>query len=94
MHDEIDYLIAEIGRSGCNFIRNGKMHSARIGRAHLRSKRRLNAHLIDSTEEFIEKIASRSVTSGKPYLIKCRGRPAQPAGEWFTALLAEHRGSG
>ncbi len=93
MNDEIDYLIGEIGSSGCTFMRNGKFLSARFARGHLRSKRRLNAHLIDSTEEFIEKIASRSVTSGKPYLIKCRGQAAQPAGDWFTGLLAQYRGS-
>lgn len=92
MNDEIDYLIEEVGKSGCTFIRNGKYYAGRRARAHLQSKRRLNGHLIDSTEEFIEKIASKSVTSGKPYLIHCKGQDAQTAGEWFSALLAEYRG--
>ena len=94
MDEEIDYLISEVGKSGCKFIRNGKRHSGRDARAHLRSKRRLNAHLIDSTEEFIDRIASKSSTSGKPYLISCRGQDRQTANEWFSALLTKYRGSG
>ncbi len=94
MDEEIDYLISSVGRSGCAFIRNGKRFLGRDARAHLRSKRRRNAHLIDSTEEFIEKIASESSTSGKPYLIRCGSRQQEAANAWFTALLENHRGSG
>ncbi len=53
MDEEIDYLISSVGRGGCAFIRNGERYSGRDARAHLRSKRRRNAHLIDSNEEFI-----------------------------------------
>ena len=91
MDEEIDYLISSVGKGGCTFIRNGNRLTGRAARAHLRSKRRLNAHVIDSTEEFIEKIASQSATSGKPYLISCKGENQQNAGEWLTALLAQHR---
>ena len=93
MNDEIDYLLTQVGSSGCTFYRNGKRHSARVAREHLQSKRRHNAHLIDSTEEFIEKIASRSSISGKPYRIRCRGQGEQTAGEWFSTLLVSYRES-
>lgn len=93
MNDEIDYLIGKVGKSSCIFIRNGKRYSRREARAHLSSKRRRNAHLIDSTEEFIEKIASKSAISGKPYLIRCRGQAEQTAGEWFSTLLGTYRES-
>ena len=89
MNEEIDYLISSVGRGGCTFIRNGNRLSGRNARAHLQSKRRRNAHVIDSTEVFIEKIASKSATSGKPYLISCNGEIPQNANEWFTALLAQ-----
>lgn len=91
MDDEIDYLIESFSQSHCIFIRNGKRYTSRDARRHLRSKNRLNSHLIDSTEEFIEKIASRSVTSGKPYLIDCRGADAQPLGDWLAERLADYR---
>lgn len=91
MDDEIDYLLSEVAKSRCTFIRNGKRYPGRDARAHLRSKYRYNAHLIDSTEEFIEKIASKSSMSGKPYLIRCSGQDEQTAGGWFTALLQTYR---
>ncbi len=94
MNDEIDYLIDSVGRGGCTFIRNDRKYLGRDAREHLRSKRRLNAQLINSTEEFIEKIASESSTSGAPYLISCRGQQQETAIEWFSALLEKLRGSG
>ncbi len=91
MDEEVDYLISTVGKGGCTFIRNGHKFTGRDARTHLKSKRRRNAQFIDSTEEFIEKIASQSATSGKPYLIRCKGDNLQNAGEWFTALLAQRR---
>ena len=91
MNEEIDYLISSVGKDGCKFIRNGHRFQGRDARAHLTSKRRRNAHIIDSTEEFIEKIASQSATSGEPYLINCKGEKQQNAGEWFTTLLEQIR---
>ncbi len=89
--EEIDYLIASVGKNRCSFIRNGRRYAGRDARYHLESKRRRNAHLFDSTEEFIERIASKSATTGKPYLISCRGKARQTAKEWFTALLEQYR---
>ena len=90
-NDEISYLINSVGKSGCSFIRNGERYSGKDARQHLRSKRKLNAHLIHSAEDFIEKIASRSSNSGQPYMISCQGKEQQMAKEWFTRLLALHR---
>ena len=89
--DEISYLINSVGKNGCVFIRNGERFSGKEAREHLRSKRKLNAHLIHSAEDFIKKIASRSSTSGEPYMISCKGEEQQSANEWFTRLLALHR---
>ncbi len=91
MNEEIDYLISSVGKGGCTFVRNGNKYTGKDARAHLKSKRRRNSHIIDSTEEFIEKIASQSATSGKPYLIRCKGENQRNAGEWFTALLLQSR---
>lgn len=90
-NDEISYLINSIGKSGCAFVRNGERYSGKEARQHLRSKRKRNAHLVHSAEDFIKKIASRSETSGQLYMISCRGKDPQTANEWFTKLLALHR---
>lgn len=91
MDEEIDYLLDAVAASGCTFIRNGSEYPARDARAHLQSKRRRGRRYFSTTEEFIERIASQSSTSGKPYRIHCKGEPAVNAFDWFTALLAEHR---
>ena len=90
MNEEINYLIRTVGTGGCTFIRNGHRFNRRDARAHLKSKRRRNAHIVDSTEAFIEKIASQSTATGKPYVVRCRGKN-QHAGIWLTELLAEYR---
>jgi len=91
MDEEIDYLLNAVGSSGCTFIRNGSEYSARDARGHLASKRRRGKRYFSSTEEFVERIASRSSVSGKPYRIRCRGEPVVDAFDWFTAQLAALR---
>jgi hypothetical protein len=91
MDNEIDYLLDTVAASNCTFIRNGKEYDADDARDHLQSKRRRGKRYFDSTEEFIERLASKSSMSGKPYQIRCGDDAAVPAGEWFTALLMAHR---
>lgn len=88
---EINRLISAVGRNGCTFIRNGERYRGRAAREHLRTKRELNEELIATTEDFIEKIASASETTGEPYLIQCRRQEERTVNEWFTSLLEEYR---
>ena len=90
MDTEIDYLLESVASSSCTFIRNGKEHEASDARDHLQMKRRRGKRYFDSTEEFIERLASKSSWTGKPYRIRCDGEEVN-AGDWFTALLTEHR---
>ena len=90
---EIDHLIHAVSESGCNFVRNGKEHTASQAADHLQMKARKGKRYYDTTEQFIERIASKSSWSGKPYLIQCVDQPAVTAGNWFTQVLAEYRGS-
>lgn len=88
---EIDYLLSEVGGSHCVFIRNGKEHDARAAREHLASKRRRGRRYFDTTEEFIDRIASKSSMSRKDYHIRCDGNTVT-AKAWFTARLEAYRG--
>jgi len=42
---------------------------------------------VDPAEQFIERAASQSSMSGKPYRIACPGQPEQTAAVWFGARL-------
>lgn len=90
--DEIEYLIAAVGESGCTFIRNGSRHDAGNAASHMRLKYRRGKRYAATAELFIERLASKSSLTGKPYRIECPGSDAVPSGEWLTARLQEYRG--
>ncbi len=88
---EIEYLISTVGESGCTFVRNGSRHAAEDAASHMRLKYRRGKRYATSAELFIERLASKSSMSGKPYLIDCPDSGAVPSGEWLTARLHEYR---
>lgn len=88
---EIDYLVESIGESDCTFIRNGKEHDAEDARDHLQMKRKRGRRYYDTTEEFIDRIASKSSWTGKKYLIRCGGDDSVPAGDWLRNRLDDYR---
>ena len=89
---EIAALLAAVGTSGCTFIRNGEPGTANAARAHLERKYRYGRKKLDSTEDFIERVATKSSRSGRPYLVECPGKPQQPTREWLFDRLAKIRG--
>lgn len=86
---EIDALLSILEKSACEFNRNGTWYSAREAKTHLLSKleylERKNA--VASTEQFIERGATSSSFSGKPYLVKCANADPVASSEWLSTLL-------
>jgi len=89
---EITALIEAVRESGCEFNRNGSLHSAEAAAEHLELKYSRGKRYADSAEAFIERLASTSSWSGKPYEMICDGE-TQPAGDWLTMALATIRSS-
>lgn len=87
---EIEHLLASIGTSGCEFIRNGKTHSAEDAESHLRMKYKRGKRYAKTTEQFIERLATASSISKKPYEISCEGN-VERTGDWLKARLDELR---
>jgi hypothetical protein len=94
-HTEIEYLLQYIEVSGCSFYRNGTWYDGPRAQAHLRTKYDYLAerHLIDSAEDFIDKAATKSSLSGKPYRIRCTDGVEVDSGPWLHQLLARYRAS-
>ncbi|MDJ0940719.1 MAG: DUF5329 domain-containing protein [Woeseiaceae bacterium] len=88
---EIEFLLSSVGDSGCSFIRNGKTHSSSDAEAHLRMKYKRGKRYASTTEKFIERLASSSSMSRKPYMIRCGEAAAVPTGDWFFERLKEYR---
>ena len=90
---EVDYLIKAVSESGCDFVRNGKEHTASEAADHLQMKARKGKRYYDTAEQFIDRIASKSSWSGKPYFIQCEDKPSVTAASWFARALTEYRAS-
>jgi len=90
---EINYLLGYIDASGCEFYRNGSWYDSKRAEAHLRNKYEYLAdrNLINFTEDFIEKAATKSSLSGKPYEIRCSGGEAVVSNQWLRRELAHYR---
>ena len=85
-------MLAFIRESGCQMERNGKLHSPEEAQSHVTRKYNFYRSRITQTEDFIEKVASRSVLSGRSYLTRCPGREPQPTAEWLILELQRFRG--
>ena len=87
--EEIRQLLGYLERSGCGVYRNGIWYSASHARAHLEKKYRylLDRGLVDTTENFMNRVATASSVSGEPYQVKCDGREPVSSAEWFTTEL-------
>ncbi|HEX2492454.1 MAG TPA: DUF5329 domain-containing protein [Steroidobacter sp.] len=92
-HNEISHLISYLADSGCQFHRNGAWYSSTRAADHLKRKYEylLEKNWAPTTEAFIERAASRSSTSGKPYLVKCADAPAIPSAAWLREELLKFR---
>ncbi len=90
---EIEHLIHSIAVSGCTFVRNGKRHSPTAAEKHLRMKLKRGKRYVSDAESFIDRLASKSSMSKKPYFIECDDSEPVPSGDWLKERLAEFRAS-
>jgi hypothetical protein len=89
--ERIEYLIDHVaGMSTALFIRNGKEYDAGIAARFLRRKWQANTDKVRTGEDFIEKIASRSLTTGTPYKIRMKDGTEIECGAYLSRLLASH----
>lgn len=86
----IEDLIAAGGRlADAAFIRNGQAHDSTVAAEFLRGKWRARAAGVGSAEDFNEKVASFSSTSGQPYLIRFGDGREIPCSVFLRAELAK-----
>jgi hypothetical protein len=87
---EIEQLIDALGRSGCEFQRNGKWYPSGEAQAHLRRKYDYlrKRDLVANAEQFIERAGTQSSMSGKAYAVRCPGQRAVPSAQWLGARLS------
>ncbi len=87
---EIQHLLEFISQSDCIFIRNNSEYPAKEAREHLQTKYDYARRWVDSAEQFIERIASKSSISGKRYQVRCRGQLFYSR-DWLQQELTRYR---
>jgi hypothetical protein len=87
---EIGLLLEKVAESGCDFERNGSVHSSTDAASHLALKYERGERYVDTAEDFIDRLATKSSWSGKPYWVICAVERT-PSGDWLQGLLVEVR---
>jgi hypothetical protein len=93
---KIDALLDSVKSSGVTFIRNGNEYTSKEAHEHLRKKLKSarNSWFAPPEEEwtarmFIEKVASRSSISGKPYRVRLGNGKVVETRAWLSEMLRE-----
>jgi hypothetical protein len=90
---KIEYLIRSVAElRDAKFIRNGRSHDSQAAAKHLRAKLKAAGSRVKSAEDFIDKCASGSSMTGRPYRIRFAGGHEVEAREFFRQKLAEYPG--
>jgi hypothetical protein len=89
---QIEALIAAIERmADTTFIRNGRSYGAAAAAEFLRRKWRHREAEVGSADDFIEKVASFSSTTGQPYLIRFSDGRETPCATFLRTELSNLR---
>jgi hypothetical protein len=82
-------LLRAIETSGCRMERNGELHESKEAAEHLRMKLERSGRPGMSADQFIDRVASGSSISGRPYRVLCPGQPPVDSRAWLRARLNE-----
>ena len=90
---EVDYLLATIAQSGCQFNRNGTWYDGARAVAQMANKYSylVMRDAIKTADDFIEMAASRSSVTGSSYWISCSDARPVKSGQWLKERLAAYR---
>jgi hypothetical protein len=85
---KIESLIKQVGDlADAKFIRNGTVYEPATAVRFLRRKWDATSSDVKSARDFIDKVATASGTSGKPYLIRLKDGKEIPSREFLLAEL-------
>ncbi|MDR2442683.1 MAG: DUF5329 domain-containing protein [Deltaproteobacteria bacterium] len=90
--DKVEKLLSDMSEDRhIIFIRNNKGYPVDRAVAHLRSKLRQAGHKVNTVEEFIDNLASKSSISGAPYLVHYPDGRQENSRDYFYRLLARQK---
>jgi len=87
----IAYLLAFVATSDCTFIRNGQSYTGKQASMHMQDKRRYFKDRIVTPEDFIRFAATKSLQTGKPYMVRTKEGKELRCDEWMKKVLKEYK---
>jgi hypothetical protein len=85
---KIETLIKQVAElQDAKFVRNGKEYDVAAAVRFLRGKWKANDKEVKTARDFVDKVASLSGTSGKPYLIRFKDGREIPSRGFLLAEL-------
>ncbi len=89
---KIEFLISSVADlKGAKFIRNGSEHDAKDAARHLRMKRQRAGDRVQTAEDFIRLCASKSYTTGQPYMMRLPDGKTVKSEIFFREKLKEYK---
>ncbi len=80
----IDRLITYVeSRKEVTFVRNGKDYSCEDAARFMRGKLKAMGEHVSTAQQFIDQIASKSSTTGQPYMIRFIDGKTEPAAKFL-----------
>jgi hypothetical protein len=90
---KIEALIHQVnGLKDASFVRNGSTYNSSYAATFLRRKWQANQSEVRTARDFIDKVASISGTSGKPYLIRFKDGKEIHSRDFLLAKLKNLEG--
>jgi len=91
LEQTVNYLIDHIAKSDATFIRNGASHTPAEAVAHIKAKYEHFKPQIKTPEDFIRLAASKSLVTGKPYLVRTPDGKEMRLDVWLGEALKQYR---
>ena len=91
LEETISYLIEYVGKADATFLRNGQSYTPEEAAKHIRSKYEHFRNEIKTPEDFIRLSASKSLLTGKPYIVRLRSGEEMRLDSWLADALKRHQ---
>ncbi|MDJ0818767.1 MAG: DUF5329 family protein [Desulfobacterales bacterium] len=89
----INYLLLHVEKSDRTFIRNDREYTAKEAAGHMRKKYAYFKSKIKTAEDFIRLSATKSLVSGKPYMVETKSGKLMTSETWLLEALETYRRS-
>ena len=88
---KIEFLMSAVENlNGAKFIRNGTEHNGKEAAEHLRMKLQKAGDRVRTADDFIRLCASKSLLSGRPYMIRSSDGKTIKSEDFFREKLKEY----